>query len=404
MVNINNREWNELSVEDIEAAVASEEESFYFEFKEDKVDSKKIVEEISALANTYGGYIFLGVSDEKEIIGCSKWNEQSIHAMIHDALSPTPSFDVKKFVTANEKVVFVIKIEQGSNPPYITSKGKIYERLSSGSFAIKDSTKLTQMYYQRESELKRIEEKLTIDDIKDSSNNIFGYLDLGFSLKVTNSNEIWKKFVSADLKQVSEKLSESKNTYSISSVGHSIVISIGAVNNPNANIIANLHNFMEIMGDGSVKLRILLTNNDGDEHVNVCWIISVISIFREIYQKIFGENFTDRYLYAHKYERLTVLRQFSPVIVFDGPQTEEINNKFKNLYDSHIKNYGKNWIVSGDRVPKNGLNVLDKRYFSRMEIEYDSQNVIEELFRSAFAFLGYIDLEEIADGETGNNQ
>lgn len=186
MVNINNREWNELSVEDIEAAVASEEESFYFEFKEDKVDSKKIVEEISALANTYGGYIFLGVSDEKEIIGCSKWNEQSIHAMIHDALSPTPSFDVKKFVTANEKVVFVIKIEQGSTPPYITSKGKIYERLSSGSFAIKDSTKLTQMYYQRESELKRIEEKLTIDDIKDSSNNIFGYLDLGFSLKVTN--------------------------------------------------------------------------------------------------------------------------------------------------------------------------------------------------------------------------
>ena len=121
---------------------------------------------------------------------------------------------------------------------------------------------------------------------------------------------------------------------------------------------------------------------------------SVISIFREIYQKIFGENFTDRYLYAHKYERLTVLRQFSPVIVFDGPQTEEINNKFKNLYDSHIKNYGKNWIVSGDRVPKNGLNVLDKRYFSRMEIEYDSQNVIEELFRSAFAFLGYIDLED----------
>ena len=150
MISINNREWNELTVTDVEKAVASEEESFYFEFKDDRVESRKLAEEISALANTYGGYLFLGVSDKKEIDGCKKWNEQSIHAMIHDSLSPTPGFDVKKFVTNDNKNIYVIRIEPGTMPPYITSKGKIYERLSSGSFPINDSTKLTQMYYQRE--------------------------------------------------------------------------------------------------------------------------------------------------------------------------------------------------------------------------------------------------------------
>ena len=87
MLNINGREWNDLTVEDIEKAVSDEDESFFFEFKEDRVEAKKLTEEISAFANTFGGYILLGVSDEKVITGCIKWNEQRIHAMIHDSLS-----------------------------------------------------------------------------------------------------------------------------------------------------------------------------------------------------------------------------------------------------------------------------------------------------------------------------
>ena len=37
---------------------------------------------------------------------------------------------------------YIIKIDEGTEPPYITNKGKIYERLSSGSFQIKDSNKV----------------------------------------------------------------------------------------------------------------------------------------------------------------------------------------------------------------------------------------------------------------------
>ena len=241
----------------------------------------------------------MGVSDEKVITGCIKWNEQRIHAMIHDSLSPTPSFDVKKFTTKDEKTIFVIKIEPGTTPPYITSSGKIYERISSGSFVIKDSTKLTQMYYKRENELKRIEQKITIDGIEGPTTNVFGYLDIGFSLEVTDSDRIWVKYTEADLKEIVSTLKETSNAFSISRIGYSIVVSVGEVKNPNGNVIANLNNFIEIMGDGSVKLRVLLVNNDGNDLVNIAWFATVLSVFQKVYGRVF-EDLEDIYINAYK--------------------------------------------------------------------------------------------------------
>ena len=138
MININGKEWNKLAASDIQAVISGQDfdESFYFELKDDKVSNKKLMEEVSAFANTFGGYIFLGVTDQKQIEGCTEWNEQRIHTTIHDSITPTPSFDVKRF-TIDTKIVYVIRVDEGSEPPYITSSGKIYERLSSGSFVIK---------------------------------------------------------------------------------------------------------------------------------------------------------------------------------------------------------------------------------------------------------------------------
>lgn len=150
MVNINGTEWTKLVPADIQSVISEQDfdESFYFEFKDDKVSNKKVMEEVSAFANTFGGYIFLGVSDQKQIEGCSTWNEQRIHTTIHDSITPTPSFDVKRF-TIGTDIVYVIRIDEGAEPPYITSNGKIYERLSSGSFVIKDSSKLSQIYNKK---------------------------------------------------------------------------------------------------------------------------------------------------------------------------------------------------------------------------------------------------------------
>ena len=115
MINIRGRQWNELTAVDIEKAIEENDESFFFEYKEDAVQPKKLIEEISAFANTYGGYIFVGVADDKKITGCSQWNEQRIHITIHESMSPVPSCDIKRFVLSGNKVVFVIKVDEGWN-------------------------------------------------------------------------------------------------------------------------------------------------------------------------------------------------------------------------------------------------------------------------------------------------
>lgn len=385
MINIANKEWKELTIADIENAIQTEEESFYFEFKDDRVETRKMAEEISALANTYGGYIFLGISDEKEICGCKSWNEQRIHSMIHDALSPIPDFDVKKFTTDDGKIILVIKVEEGTEPPYITSKGKIYERISSGSFEIKDSVKLSQMFYKKERALERIEKKLEIPPIEPCS-NLFGYLDMGFSLRTSNADMIFEQLFNADLKQIVSELKNSNNVYTISQVGFSFVFSVGEIKNSENIVKSSLHNFMEIMVDGSAKMRILLTNNQNEPLVNVGCIMSNLSVFNNIYSMICEKNFWENFVGVYKYEKLTVHKQFRPFLHFD----DEGNKEWEEFQLQYREKYGNNLVITNNRIPQNGLVFLDKRYFNGRDIEPTSSNIIRELFRSNFSLLGYI--------------
>lgn len=118
MININNKRWEKLRFSDVRKLLSgTDDETFFFEFKSDDEMPQKLVKEISAFANTYGGYVFLGINNDKSIGGCTKWTEQRIHTTIHDSISPTPLFDVKKF-RPNGKTVYVIKIEEGNMPPY----------------------------------------------------------------------------------------------------------------------------------------------------------------------------------------------------------------------------------------------------------------------------------------------
>lgn len=389
MINISDKEWKQLTVEDIEKAIKSEEESFFFEFKDDQASTKKIAEEISALANTYGGYIFLGVTDEKEIRGCMQWTEQKIHTMIHDALSPTPEFDVKRFVTADNKIILVIKIEEGTEPPYITSRGEIYERISSGSFKINDSAKLNQMYYRKEKFLNQIEKKLEIPPVK-CEKNLFGYLDIGFSLRFSDHSILPEKFIHANLRQIAYDLQKTGNIYTVSQVGISYVFSVGDVTNSENIVEANLHNFMEIMSDGSVKMRVLLTNNENEPEINIGSIMSVLSIFSNIYSKIFGKDFEEYFIGAYKYEELTVEKQFTTFLQFDGEEGHRDDGEWEDFQSRYVERYGNNRIISGNRIPKSGLYFLDKRHFNQRDIELTGGNIIEELFRSNFSFVGYI--------------
>lgn len=96
MININNTPWSKLTSDDIKALlIETDGETFFFEFKKDDVRNEKIYKEISAFANTFGGYILIGIDDDKSISGCTNWTEQKIHNVIYNGITPLPDFDVK---------------------------------------------------------------------------------------------------------------------------------------------------------------------------------------------------------------------------------------------------------------------------------------------------------------------
>ena len=396
MININNKRWDKLTARDIQKALSgNDDESFFFEFKSDDEDPSKLVKEISALANTYGGYIFLGVNDDKSVGGCKKWTEQRIHTTIHDSLTPTPNFDVRRFKIEG-KTVFVIKVEEGTLPPYITGKGAIYERLSSGSFPIKDSAKLTQLYNKRADQEARVKSKIEFGDIDVNiahTNNLCGYIDIGFSVTCSD-NTYLQKNPTIDLSAVAEKVGN--NVFSVSRVGSALMFTVGEIaqsdrSEPDPLFAAGLHDYLVVYGDCSACGRILLFANDKGNSVDISVSLIVTEVFKSIYKLLCGDDFHKIFVHAQKYESLKVIKQFVPVYEISRHFGEIENNPFRNVLKDHRAKYGENLIVQSNRVPVYGYDLIDKQWFDKYKIKYNQENLIEELFGSAYTHLGYVD-------------
>ena len=77
--------------------------------------------------------------------------------------------------------------------------------------------------------------------------------------------------------------------------------------------------------------------------------------------------------------------------------SEKEVNIANDIYFKHKINYGDNRIITSDRIPKSGMMVIDKRYFNRLKIEYNTDNIVNELFISEFNDLGYIDDIELEE-------
>lgn len=405
MLLINGKSWNVLSNEDVLNAINEIEESFFFEFKEDGVKPSKLIEEISAFANTYGGYIFLGVADDKTIVGCKEWNEQRIFSVIHDSISPTPSFDVKKIQFDEDKVIYILRIDEGAEPPYITNKGMIYERISSSSCVVKDSNKLSQMFLKRKEEEKAIEKKITITDVNEKVNNIWGYIDIGFALTARNRNMFIEKFYEANLKELLSGIFEEDYMANVVRVGNSIIFSFRGLKSANSNNLlpAHLNNFVEIMSDGSVRLRILLSNNNpSDSSVNMVLPLTFLTTFSKVYRYIFESILEDEFVYAKKYEKLIVNKQFT-VLYDEGEYIQNSdeeawnrNKKILELQREHIEKTGEDLVVTDNRIPKVGFFTIDKKAMEEDNFEYNTDNIINSLFTCRYMNIDYIfDKDEI---------
>lgn len=392
MININNTPWEKLSFSDIQALLDGfDGETFFFEFKSDEARNQTLHKEISAFANTYGGYILLGISDDKTVSGCKTWNEQRIHNVIYNGISPTPDFDIKEFIS-DGKIIYVIKVEAGSMPPYVTTDGKIFERVSSASMPISDSAKLSQLYTKNTDSLKKLERKIGIEKLclhGKSPNNLCGYIDLGFEIQCMDKAKIQNGFYQFDYTEISRYLKEQCGVFSISKVGNTKVITIGEMKaNGNGDTLvlpeAAMNNFIVLMDDGSAKFRICLFADDKGR-VDLSLALLTKYLFRNIYEFIFKDKLSQNFIYAKKYSELVVLKQFTTFF------SDSIADTLGMRLEDHIAKYGNNLIVCGNRMPYNDYWIIDKRYMDSFDLAFTVDEIITELFHDIHTVMGMID-------------
>lgn len=101
----------------------------------------KLANIITSFANTEGGWLFIGVSDDGSVVNIDKPRTdygQQISETVKKVASPLPHFSTKFICNPDDKSrgVLIIYIPEGDSPPYI-STGTIYVRNGSSSTPIK---------------------------------------------------------------------------------------------------------------------------------------------------------------------------------------------------------------------------------------------------------------------------
>lgn len=402
MININGKEWSKVRLKDIEKFLVTieDDETFFVEFKTEDIRNEQLAKEICAFSNSYGGYVFLGVDDSKNIVGCNKWNELRINTVIYNCISPAPKFDIRKFKLENSKRLYIIKVEEGLVPPYVTNTGKIYQRISSSSDPVKDSFVLNTLYNKKEKYVRELENKLYIEPIKGQEiNNLCGYIDFGFGIVTRDVGKIYECMDNANYEKIVSILKEEQNDYNITRVGYSICISIGkstaSRGEQSVLIQSGVNNFMEIMADGSFRCRILFVSEPDNNIANISPLVYIFSLFKEIYSAVFGEKFINNFIEAFKYEKLTVLKQFKPKYIVSGEA--KYKDMYNEFYNDHVEKYGNNIIMTNNRIPLNSFMKIDKSMFDFYKKKFNSENLYGELFRTGYFNLGYIDEMKMID-------
>lgn len=108
--------------------------------------TKTVLKEIVAFANTQGGKIYIGVSDDDVVLGIENTKEliESLSSAIVDGIRPsTLQYVNLSTIVHDEKEVVLIEVKQGSGKPYyLSSKGMrpegVYARLGNTSVPVSE--------------------------------------------------------------------------------------------------------------------------------------------------------------------------------------------------------------------------------------------------------------------------
>jgi predicted HTH transcriptional regulator len=136
-----NIKMSAMSRQDLKNLVATGESSF-LEFKHKIASPEKIAREMAAFANTKGGKILIGVSDNGEMIGLESYLEEEfwLNQAANDCCVPALPIHVEMLNIGNRDILIVNVAEQEEKPVYVKGKKKriVYVRRDDESIVASD--------------------------------------------------------------------------------------------------------------------------------------------------------------------------------------------------------------------------------------------------------------------------
>ncbi len=143
-------------------------EGWYVEYKRQMVKASALAKSLSAFANTYGGWLFIGVKEQSgdntvagEFPGIPEEDVdtalQSLRHSAADHLNPTPFFETTVLRgpcdengLAEGKAIIAVEIPQSHTTPHVHKDGRIYRRVADGSEPETDRFVLDQLWRRAE--------------------------------------------------------------------------------------------------------------------------------------------------------------------------------------------------------------------------------------------------------------
>lgn len=144
------KSFESLEVLDL-ATLRTVTEGWYVEYKQQITSGESISKSLSALANTYGGWLFYGIQEESKqnsvagtFLGIPK-NQidsslQAIRSAAAQHINPTCHFDVKvlhgpcsEISLDEERAIICVVVPQSQEAPHIHRSGRIYRRVADSS-------------------------------------------------------------------------------------------------------------------------------------------------------------------------------------------------------------------------------------------------------------------------------
>ncbi|CRM43377.1 Divergent AAA domain protein [Pseudomonas sp. 24 E 13] len=146
-------------------------EGWYIEYKQEVPNAQSIAKSVSALANSYGGWIFYGIKEESkensvagEFIGIESDQIdaalQKIRQAVSYLISPSCHYLAKAIHGPNEllnlapsRAIICVVVPQSIEAPHVHNKGSIYRRIADGSEPVPETDRhMIEKMFQRSKE------------------------------------------------------------------------------------------------------------------------------------------------------------------------------------------------------------------------------------------------------------